>query len=161
MDSADIQNLKGKAWISLTPFLAAALVAISRTMDYRRTCLSYSFFYLPPHHSTRPDHWHDVLVGGILGAVLAYFSYRQYYPSLASKDSQRPYSPRLRREDTVILPTHNNLHTFGESLDNGNHENVDDGNHNVYNDHDDGLDETVPRPEIGRLKNVWREGGDE
>ena len=91
-------------------------------------------------------------MGGTLGAVLAYFSYRQYYPSLASKDSHRPYSPRIKREDTEILPTHN-LHTFGESLD--------DGNHGNYNDHNDALAGTVPRPDNGRLENVWREGEDE
>ena len=108
-----------------------------------------SYHFLSPHHSTRPDHWQDVLVGGILGAVLAYFSYRQYYPSLTSKDSQRPYSPRIRREDTEILPIHN-LHTFGESLDGGNRAG--------YDDHDDGLAATVPRPETGRLNNVSREG---
>ena len=118
------------------------------------------FFLVSPHHSTPPDHWQDVLVGGILGTVLAYFSYRQYYPNLASKDSQRPYSPRIRREDTGILPTHN-LRTFREGPDNRNHESLDLGNHNRYNDHDDGLDETVPRPETGHLKSVWREGEDE
>jgi len=129
----DDKGYTGKAWISLTPFLAAALVAISRTMDYRH-------------------HWQDVLVGGILGAVLAYFSYRQYYPPLTSKDSQRPYSPRFSREDTEILPIHN-LHTFGESLDGGNRVG--------FNDHDDGLAATIPRPETGRLNNVSREGEDE
>jgi len=129
----DDKGYAGKAWVSLTPFVAAALVATSRTMDYRH-------------------HWQDVLVGAALGTVLAYFSYRQFYPSLVSKTSERPYSPRIRREHTELLPTHN-LHTFGESLDNGNHAN--------YGDHNDGLAETVPRPETGRLKNVWREGEDE
>ncbi|EDR07742.1 uncharacterized protein LACBIDRAFT_298246 [Laccaria bicolor S238N-H82] len=70
---------QGKAWLSLTPFAGAALVAISRTMDYRH-------------------HWHDVLVGSIIGTVLAYFSYRQYYPSLSSELSHRPYSPRIKDE---------------------------------------------------------------
>jgi len=126
----DVKGYAGKAWIFLTPFLAAALVAISRTMDYRH-------------------HWQDVLVGATLGTVFAYFSYRQYYPSLASKNSQLPYSPRLRLEDPESLPTHN-LHNFGESLDNGNH----------ATDHSDGLGETVPRPDTGHLQNVWREGDD-
>ncbi|KAJ7063168.1 phosphatidic acid phosphatase type 2/haloperoxidase [Mycena amicta] len=70
-----------KAWLSLTPFLGAALVAISRTMDNRH-------------------HWQDVLVGSILGTVVSYFAYRQYYPSLASEVSHRPYSPRIS-EDLV------------------------------------------------------------
>lgn len=149
MDTADILDAKGKAWISLVPFLAAALVAVSRTMDYRRTCLSYYIhLFSPTHHSIRPDHWHDVLVGAALGAVLAYFSYRQYYPSLSSENSHRPYSPRIKREDTEILPTHN-LQTFGESHD--------DGNHVRYDDHNDALAGTVARPEPEHLENVWRE----
>jgi diacylglycerol diphosphate phosphatase/phosphatidate phosphatase len=118
-------------------------------MDYRRTCLSYHILFHPTYHFTCPDHWHDVLVGATLGTVLAYFSYRQYYPSLVSKDSQFPYSPRHTFEETVErLPIHN-LHTFGESVDHGSHARYSD-------DHHDGLAETVPRPETGLLKNVWR-----
>jgi hypothetical protein len=113
--------------------------------------ISYSFFS-PTHHSTRPDHWQDVLVGSALGAVLGYFSYRQYFPSLVSKNSHRPYSPRVKREDIEMLPTHS-LHTSGESHD--------DGNHNSHNDHHDDLAGTVPRPDTGHLENVWREGEDE
>ncbi|KAF9050636.1 acid phosphatase/Vanadium-dependent haloperoxidase [Hymenopellis radicata] len=44
----DKRGHTGKAWISLSPFAAAALVAISRSMDYRH-------------------HWHDILVGSLLG----------------------------------------------------------------------------------------------
>ncbi|KAJ8580806.1 PAP2-domain-containing protein [Rhizopogon salebrosus TDB-379] len=40
----DNRGHAGKAWISITPFVIAAFVAISRTMDYRH-------------------HWHDVLTG--------------------------------------------------------------------------------------------------
>jgi len=119
----DSRGHAGKAWISVAPFIGAALVAISRTMDYRH-------------------HWHDVLVGAILGTVLAYFSYRQYYPDLASKFSHRPYSPRIKREETEILPTH----SFQGSHD-----------HIRYNDYDDALAGTVPRPEPGHLADVWRE----
>ncbi|KAL5529697.1 hypothetical protein ACEPAG_5682 [Sanghuangporus baumii] len=68
-----------KAWISLTPLSGAALVAISRTMDYRH-------------------HWQDVLVGSLLGLVMSFFAYRQYYPPLGSPRSHRPFSPRIRRE---------------------------------------------------------------
>ncbi|CAL1704474.1 unnamed protein product [Somion occarium] len=77
-----------KAWLAITPLCGAALVAISRTMDYRH-------------------HWQDVLVGSALGLLLAFFSYRQYYPSLAATDSHHPYSPRIRREAASdILPLH-------------------------------------------------------
>jgi len=122
----DNKGYAGKAWISIVPFLAAALVAVSRTMDYRH-------------------HWQDVIVGAILGAVLAYFSYRQFYPSLASKKCQHPYVSRIQLEDTVILPTHN-LHTFRESLD--------DGDHVTYSDRNDGLVEILPRSETGRVERI-------
>lgn len=54
------------------------------------------------------DHWHDVLVGSILGLVTSYFSYRQFYPSLSSERSHRPFSPRVKREveEHSVLPTH-------------------------------------------------------
>ena len=73
--------------MSLVPLAGAALVAISRTMDYRH-------------------HWQDVLTGSILGIVVAYFSYRQYYPPLTSPISHQPYPQRLKRGGHE-LPTHN------------------------------------------------------
>nr|GAT44011.1 predicted protein [Mycena chlorophos] len=75
----DKRGYVAKAWLALTPFLGAALVAISRTMDSRH-------------------HWEDVLTGSILGTTVAYFSYRQYYPNLASEVSHLPYSPRITNE---------------------------------------------------------------
>ncbi|CCM02407.1 uncharacterized protein FIBRA_04505 [Fibroporia radiculosa] len=86
----DRRGCAPKVWAALTPLSVAALVAISRTMDYR-------------HHAT------DVIAGALLGIAGAYFAYRQYYPSLASELSHRPYSPRVKRE--VLLP----LHQRGES----------------------------------------------
>lgn len=76
----DQKGHAGKTWLCLTPFAAAALVAISRAMDYRH-------------------HWHDILIGSLVGTILSYFSYRQYYPNLASPYSHRPYSPRIAREE--------------------------------------------------------------
>ncbi|TFK92111.1 acid phosphatase/Vanadium-dependent haloperoxidase [Polyporus arcularius HHB13444] len=76
-----------KAWISLVPLAGAALVAISRTMDYRH-------------------HWQDVLTGSFLGLVVAYFAYRQYYPQLTSPTSHTPYPQRIKRGGHE-LPTHN------------------------------------------------------
>lgn len=77
-----------KAWLSLAPLAGAALVAISRTMDYRH-------------------HWHDVLVGGSLGLLVSYFAYRQYYPPLTSRRSHVPYAPRDKDAARVgpVLPT--------------------------------------------------------
>lgn len=80
-----------KAWISLAPLAGAALVAISRTMDYRH-------------------HWQDVLTGSLLGLVVSYFAYRQYYPPLTSDISHQPYPPRFKRgghEPDAELPMHN------------------------------------------------------
>ncbi|EIM82870.1 PAP2-domain-containing protein [Stereum hirsutum FP-91666 SS1] len=85
----DARGHAPKAWLALTPLAGAALVAISRTMDYRH-------------------HWHDIVVGSALGLATAYFSYRQYYPSLASEFSHRPYGPRVKNEeDDPILPQFN------------------------------------------------------
>ncbi|OBZ75896.1 putative diacylglycerol pyrophosphate phosphatase 1 [Grifola frondosa] len=75
-----------KAWLAVAPLSGAALVAISRTMDYRH-------------------HWHDVLAGSLLGLVVSYFSYRQFYPSLASELSHYPY-PHVFKRGGDILPTH-------------------------------------------------------
>ncbi|KAG8695937.1 hypothetical protein FRC09_008848 [Ceratobasidium sp. 395] len=76
----DERGHTGKAWIALAPLTGALLTGISRSMDYRH-------------------HWQDILVGSCVGLVLAYFSYRQYYPTLESPYSHKPYSPRIPRED--------------------------------------------------------------
>ncbi|KAH7908222.1 PAP2-domain-containing protein [Hygrophoropsis aurantiaca] len=76
----DRRGHASKAWLALTPLTGASLVAISRTMDYRH-------------------HWEDVLTGSVLGLVLAYFAYRQYYPGLAAKSSHRPYTTRFDVND--------------------------------------------------------------
>ncbi|THH33934.1 hypothetical protein EUX98_g264 [Antrodiella citrinella] len=78
-----------KAWIAITPLAGATLVAISRTMDYRH-------------------HWQDVTAGAILGLVMSYFSYRQYYPSLAAPYSHHPYFPRTKSTQGLSLPLHQN-----------------------------------------------------
>lgn len=62
------------AWVSLAPLLAALLVAVSRTMDYR-------------HHAT------DVIAGAVLGSVIANLSYFLYYPVLTSAESHLPHLP--------------------------------------------------------------------
>jgi len=112
-----------KAWLALSPFMAASLVAISRTMDYRH-------------------HWHDVLVGSLIGTLFAYFTYRQYYPPLSSEYAHRPYSPRIKREEEShvdVLPTHR--HSHSDSLD-----------------EDYELTGTVPRPSgPGPLEEVWKD----
>ena len=45
-------------------------------------------------------------MGSLLGTVISYFTYRQYYPHLASEQSHRPHSPRIEREDADTIPLH-------------------------------------------------------
>ncbi|KAI8347483.1 phosphatidic acid phosphatase type 2/haloperoxidase, partial [Mortierella sp. GBAus27b] len=72
-----------KSLVVLAPVILAALIAASRVSDYRH-------------------HWHDVTAGAMVGGIFAVFAYRQYYPSLASAKSDRPFSPRVGEE---LLPT--------------------------------------------------------
>ncbi|KAE8155976.1 phosphatidic acid phosphatase type 2/haloperoxidase [Aspergillus tamarii] len=58
--------------VALLPFLCALMIAISRLDDYRHDV-------------------YDVTCGSILGTVVAYFSYRRYYPSLRSVVCDMPY----------------------------------------------------------------------
>jgi len=94
----DTRGHAHKAWISVTPLAGATLVAISRTMDYRH-------------------HWQDVVTGSILGFVIAYFAYRQYFPSLASPMSHRPYSPRVPRNEPALPTTAQDAQRFRDSDD--------------------------------------------
>lgn len=38
----------------------------------------------------------------ILGTLFAYFAYRQYYPSLESLDSHKPYPPRIKSPQDIF-----------------------------------------------------------
>ncbi|XP_055935551.1 phospholipid phosphatase 5-like [Argiope bruennichi] len=70
------QKGRGQSWrllLALSPLFLSILVALSRTCDY--------------HH-----HWQDVLVGSLLGSIIAYMCYFQYYPSLNHPNSALPYS---------------------------------------------------------------------
>ncbi|PVG02718.1 acid phosphatase/Vanadium-dependent haloperoxidase [Serendipita vermifera] len=95
----DERGYTSKAWVSLTPLTGAALIAISRTMDYRH-------------------HWQDVLTGSTLGLIFSFFAYRQYYPSLSSALSHRPYSPRIPSEKGHPVPLdEEHGHGRGQSFD--------------------------------------------
>lgn len=73
-----------KAWIVFVPLIGAAGVSISRTMDYR-------------HHAS------DVVVGGLLGFLVALLTYHLYYPPLHSAYSHLPYSPRHRHTELITF----------------------------------------------------------
>ncbi|KIK67444.1 hypothetical protein GYMLUDRAFT_69628 [Collybiopsis luxurians FD-317 M1] len=117
----------GKVWLFVAPFSGAALVAISRTMDYRH-------------------HWHDVLVGSILGIVMAYFSYRQYYPSLESEFCHKPYSPRIKRESDLLPLHHRHSSAAMEGLE---------ATALPPAQEDPMAEETVPRPDPTPLTEIW------
>ncbi|PNS14944.1 Diacylglycerol pyrophosphate phosphatase 1 [Sphaceloma murrayae] len=57
----------------LAPFVAAALIAISRLEDYRHDVF-------------------DVTAGSTLGAVMAYLNWRRHYPKLTSANCATPYA---------------------------------------------------------------------
>lgn len=59
--------------LCLAPVLGAALIAISRLEDYRHDVF-------------------DVVCGSLLGSIVTYFNWRRYYPSLADKECDEPYS---------------------------------------------------------------------
>ncbi|KAJ5281749.1 hypothetical protein N7478_007121 [Penicillium angulare] len=78
----------GRSLIAFVPLFCALLVALSRLADYRH------------------DVW-DVSSGGTLGMLVAWFSYRRYYPSLRSihcdvtydKANDVPSRERFHRAD--------------------------------------------------------------
>ena len=139
------------------------------------SCLSYlalSFSPFPPNPlPSSTDHWHDVLVGSLLGTLFAYFSYRQYYPSLSSELSHRPHSPRIKDDVDAVLPFHRR--NDSESAPVANQGLASDSAHRrqesasqqqpltarVEREEDYELEGTAPRPGgPGHLHDVWSEG---
>ncbi|KAI1847519.1 hypothetical protein JX266_006371 [Neoarthrinium moseri] len=62
----------GRALFCLAPLVGAAMIAISRCQDYRHDV-------------------YDVCTGSALGLVVGFWSYRRYWPRLASRDCDTPY----------------------------------------------------------------------
>ncbi|KAG7092386.1 hypothetical protein E1B28_008743 [Marasmius oreades] len=135
----DKRGHTGKAWLSLAPFAAASLVAISRTMDYRH-------------------HWHDVLVGSILGIVMSFFAYRQYYPPLCSEASHKPYSPRIKREMEAILPVYHEQHRQS-STPTSQQDRPNTGRRYTNEPETYELTRTTKAPESQPLNNDWTNDG--
>lgn len=94
---------KSRAWLAFAPLLGAVLVAVSRTMDNRH-------------------HWQDVLVGSFLGIIVAFVTYRGYYPPLSHAHAHLPYAPReviegeLGNDGGVDRNGYERVHTEGESV---------------------------------------------
>ncbi|KZO99688.1 acid phosphatase/Vanadium-dependent haloperoxidase [Calocera viscosa TUFC12733] len=91
-----------KPWLVGAPLVAAALVAISRVMDYRH-------------------HWQDVVVGSAVGWGMSWFVYRLYYPPLTSPNASKPYAPRhslsepqTQSQIQPLLPLHVQSSTTAE-----------------------------------------------
>lgn len=62
----------GRCLLAFFPLLCALMIAISRLDDYRHDV-------------------YDVTCGGLLGMLIAWFSYRRYYPPLRSVLCDVPY----------------------------------------------------------------------
>lgn len=113
--------------LALTPLIGAALIAISRTEDYRH-------------------HVYDVTVGSVLGMLIAYFSYKRYYPGLSSSCCSDPYPSRA---ETAAINGYGKLKDEEERISRA-------GVLAVHNDENDAehLALQTPRAERGRLHSV-------
>lgn len=65
--------------VAMAPLVGAALIAISRLEDYRHDVF-------------------DVTCGSFLGMLVAYFSYRRYFPSLRLARCDMPYPNRCEHD---------------------------------------------------------------
>lgn len=67
----------------ILPLLLATFIAVTRVDNYWH-------------------HWFDVFAGGLLGLFVAYFCYRQHYPSLFDVEGSSPY-PHMQRHSAQPL----------------------------------------------------------
>lgn len=99
--------------LALAPLVGAALIAISRCEDYRHDV-------------------YDVTTGSLLGMLIAFFSYRRYYPGLKTPHCDRPFPSRAEPASST---------GFGKLKDE--EQRIDGGDAFVSDDLDDDL-EHVP-----------------
>lgn len=85
-----------RALFCLAPLLGAAMIAISRCQDYRHDV-------------------YDVCTGALLGYVIAFWSYRRYWPSLSSWRCHKPF-PGPREETGARGPSYGRLRDEEEGL---------------------------------------------
>ncbi|KAF2136335.1 uncharacterized protein K452DRAFT_280106 [Aplosporella prunicola CBS 121167] len=69
-----------RVFLALMPLLGAILIAISRCEDYRHDV-------------------YDVTIGSLLGMLVAWFTYRRYYPALRNRKCDTPYPSRAELAD--------------------------------------------------------------
>lgn len=95
-----------RIFLAMAPLIGAAWIAISRLEDYRHDVF-------------------DVTCGSLLGMLMAYFSYRRYYPSLRS-----PICHQLHpcRNESALRKQHSALEDDEEqALNRGSRESMSDG----------------------------------
>ncbi|GAB2226625.1 hypothetical protein Droror1_Dr00022438 [Drosera rotundifolia] len=93
------QGHVAKLCIVFLPLLAAALVAVSRVDDYWH-------------------HWQDVFAGGLLGLVVAFFCYLQFFPPPYDNDGWGPYAYFRALEETNRVESTRHLNApdgYGDS----------------------------------------------
>ena len=93
-----------RALLCLGPLLGAAMIAISRCQDYRHDV-------------------YDVCTGALLGYVVAYWSYRRYWPQLSSRRCHEPY-PNPGNDGGGGLPLYGRLRDEEEGAGGGGGNNV-------------------------------------
>ncbi|KAJ0110066.1 hypothetical protein J7T55_014869 [Diaporthe amygdali] len=93
-----------RALLCLAPLLGAAMIAISRCQDYRHDV-------------------YDVCTGALLGYVVAFWSYRRYWPQLTSWHCHEPYPGPS--DGGAGLPLYGRLRDEEEGIGGGNNVGVE------------------------------------